>query len=383
MKYLPFLFAVIFLAGGVTTSCRNYMPTQVHCDTCCDTCKADTTHHPCDTCTKPCDTCAKPCDTCNINRDSLSHAFEWSQFSIPGETNLTGCWVFGPNDILIVGNNLWHYDGVSFSLVPAFDLTHNSVKLNGALSGYSIFAFSKTDFWLVHGSDVLHTNDGKYFDDYRPGAVNACWGSSPNDVFIVGNVGHIAHWDGVAFTQMSSGTTTDLNSVCGTDHNHVWASGRHQANNTTVLVHYDGNQWNIDDLSNDNQVKQNLLFSVWSTDSTISHEFTTVSSAFVYRKTDNQAWRIDQSVPNQIPRDTAHRVSLQAIQGNNPNDLWVAGDWGYLSHWSGKTWAKYPALFDYTNLLYGGGQLSVRGNTVCIVGFKNNNSWVAIGTRKE
>ena len=192
VKYIPLLFLVFVLAGGVSSSCR-YNPVINH----------------------PCDTCTKPCDTCNINQDSLAHAFTWQQLSIPGETSLTGCWVFSPNDIYIVGNSLWNYDGATFTLVPAI-LTKSGTTLNGAINGFNIFAFNKTDFWMVHSSGVLHTSDGKNFDLTQPGGIiNACWGTSSNDMFIVGNGGLIYHYDGTRFDSMKSNTTQDMQSIWG------------------------------------------------------------------------------------------------------------------------------------------------------------------------
>src|SRR5690349_17422524 len=128
MKIILVIIFGFLLAGGFLSSCRH--PTYPNPDTThhkCDTC--------CDTCHKPCDTCNKPCDTCNLNKDSLAHAYNWQQLTIPQEASLTGCWVFGPNDIYIVGNSLWHYDGVKFTVVPAIRTASNTT-LNGALNGF-------------------------------------------------------------------------------------------------------------------------------------------------------------------------------------------------------------------------------------------------------
>ena len=228
-KILPLIFVITMLfAGGIFSSCKKHItePPQ------------DTTHK-CDTC---CDTCHKvPCDTCNLNKDSLAHAFVWTEYinKIPGETNLTGVWVFGPNDIMICANSLYHFDGTNFTLIHA-NRNGSNTTLDGGLSGCNIFAFSKTDFWLIDGSISLHTKDGTNFDDFRPGSSNACWGSSPNDVFVVGNSGQIHHFDGTSFTQMTSNTTKDIGQVWGTSSSNVWASGWNQTTAESVLLHYDG-----------------------------------------------------------------------------------------------------------------------------------------------
>src|SRR4051812_9868170 len=118
MKYISFFFAVFLLAGA--NSCH-YNPVIVHCDT-----------------------CGLNQDSLQKIKDSLAHAFTWTEYvnKLYGEANLTGCWVFSDTDIYIVGNSLWHYDGKSFAMVPAFDRTYNNVTMNTALNGSNIFAFN-------------------------------------------------------------------------------------------------------------------------------------------------------------------------------------------------------------------------------------------------
>src|SRR5579864_7803493 len=177
---IPLLLAVFVLAGS-SSSCKKdpVSPDTTHkCDTC-----SDTTHH--------------PCDTCSLNKDSLAHAFTWTEYigKIRGEMNRTGVWVFGPNDISIVANSLWHFDGKNFTDLHPIRNGSNT-PMDGGLSGFNIFALSETDYWLIHGSIAFHTSDGSTFDDNRKGSVNACWGLASNDMFFVGNGGHIFHYDG-------------------------------------------------------------------------------------------------------------------------------------------------------------------------------------------
>jgi hypothetical protein len=295
------------LLAGAVISCKTHYPTQTkQCDTC-----SDTTHH--------------PCDTCNLNQDSLSHAFAWTEYSIPGETNLTGVWVFGVNDIVIVGNSLWHYDGASFTVIHGKDFTHG-VTLDGALSGFSVFAFSKKDYWLVHVSETLHTTDGLNFDNYRFGAVNACWGGATNDMFFVGNGGKIHHYDGTTFTEMASGTTKDLKSVWGTGHNDVWACGTNTSTGTTILLHYDGTSWSEDPISVLKGGNATGGFQgVWAVDSS-GHKFVTTGGGWLLRKTDDGSWRSDSGlIPNYLGGKSFIGI---APRGNSPSDLMAYGPWG-------------------------------------------------------
>jgi hypothetical protein len=372
MKVLPLILVIALLACGMFTSCKKHIngppdDTTHKCDTCCDTCKKDTT--------KP------PCDTCNIDKDSAAHAFVWTEYinQIPGETNITGVWVFGPNDIIIIANSIYHFDGINFTVIPAYDNTNNNVTLNGAMSGYNIFAFSKIDYWLVHGSDVLHTGDGTYFRDYRPGSSNACWGSSPNDVFVVGNGGQIHHFDGTSFSQMTSNTTKDLGSVWGTSHNNVWATGWNSSKGETVLMHYDGTSWKEDELSTSGKINDYAIGTVWACDSA-GVPIAVIAGTRVLHKTGNGIWRSDTSeVGNGL--GGGDYIGIGAFGGTS-TDIFAVGGWGFVSHWNGKTWHKYNSLFDYSNSDYGAFAFSMNGNTACGVGVKGGQGWVAIGRRK-
>ena len=62
-------------------------------------------------------------------------------------------------------------------------------------------------------------------------------------MFFVGSSGHISHFDGSNFTQMTSNTTKDLRSVWGTTHNDVWASGANTTTGETTILHFDGSTW--------------------------------------------------------------------------------------------------------------------------------------------
>jgi len=366
------LFGLVILAGSLG-SCRRYPVEPPKCDTChtpCDTCKTDTTIH--------------PCDTCNIDKDSAAHAFIWTEYNIPSETNMTGVWVFGPNDIIMNGGTLWHFDGTTFTKIDGRDATHNNAALNGAMSGYNIFAFTEDEYWLVHGSDVLHTLDGHFFDDYRPGSVNACWGSSPNDVFIVGNGGHIAHFDGMKFTDMNSGTTKDLHSVWGRNHNDIWAGGSNLTTGDVVLLHFDGTQWPETDLATVGEfgcTGCESVASVWVTDSS-NQSKAFVGGGRIHRKKNNSEWFGDDPnmVRNKLPGGSL--ISLSSISGNSSTDFMTAGDWGFVSHWNGKTWMRYDQLFNSGNSNYATQAFNFKNNTACIVGFKSGKSWIAVGRRK-
>jgi hypothetical protein len=64
------------------------------------------------------------------------------------------------------------------------------------------------------------------------------WGSSGTNVFAVGESGAILHYNGSAWSPMSSGTATNFNGIWGSSGTDVFAVGW----NGTILHHSDANK---------------------------------------------------------------------------------------------------------------------------------------------
>jgi hypothetical protein len=231
----------------------------------------------------------------------------------------------------------------------------------------------------------MHTTDGSDFDDYRQKVgVNSCWGTSTKDMFFVGNSGHILHYDGTKFDSMASPTTKDLRKVWGTSSSNVWAGGLNRSTGVSCLLHYDGVKWVEIDLSLLGQfgcAGCDGVSAVWAIDSA-GHYKTYVGGSYFYRQTDNNAWTKDgDNVGNKFTDGSF--AGITTIRGNSTTDLLCTSDWGFASHWNGKSWKRYDELYDPNNFDYYTNGMSFNGNTACIVGSKNGNSWVAIGRRSQ
>jgi hypothetical protein len=82
-----------------------------------------------------------------------------------------------------------------------------------------------SDVWAV---DNFTTHwDGHTWSEPERTAVTyaAVWAASSKDAYEVGAAGNIRHWDGKAWTQMTSGTTADLYDVWGSGPDDVYAVG--------------------------------------------------------------------------------------------------------------------------------------------------------------
>ena len=69
-------------------------------------------------------------------------------------------------------------------------------------------------------------------------------------------------------------------------------------------------------------------------------------------------------------------VSMNSIRGNDLNDIFVAGDFGLVSHFNGSTWKVYNDVFaaDYYSI-------SLKGNLIMLAGQQNGKGVITIGRR--
>jgi hypothetical protein len=324
----------------------------------CDTCNVDTTHHP-------------------TPNDTTSHTFTWSQSTLSGEGILTGCWVFGPKNIYVVGGSIWKWNGTNWN---EDTVQWSRGTLHGLLSGSSLFAFSEKDMWITNGGVVLHVV-GSYAVRFDVGgSLHSSWGTSSANMYSVGDGGTILHFDGTNWTRMASGTTKKLQNVWGTDNQHIWAAGWDVNHAISELLRYDGISWREESLETNGEGYKWGLGSIWACDSAgTCVAFSSGSQLF--RKTSLAEWREDDSDRIGNRGSDGGYIGV-TVRGNSPNDLIVGGNWGFLSHWNGKSWHVYPDFYDYTNNSFGIGALSMKDNSICVVGLKNGASWIAIGQRK-
>jgi hypothetical protein len=326
----------------------------------CDTCNVDTTHHP-------------------TPNDTTSHNFTWTESSLPNEGILTGCWVFGPKNIYVVGGSIWKWNGTNWN---EDTVQWSRGTLHGLLSGSSLFAFSEKDMWITNGGVVLHVV-GSYAVRFDVGgSLHSSWGTSSANMYSVGDGGTILHFDGTNWTRMVSGTTKNLYSIWGTSDGDIWAAGFYSTTAETGLVHYDGTAWQSIDPKTVGNIGPGTdgIGAVWTCDSS-GTPVVVLAGSGMWRRSGTGSWRSDGSLlPNKL--STGGNVGIYELSGNSANDILGAGGWGWVGHWNGRSWLRYDSLYDLSNGTYTSGGISMKNNTACVVGLKSGNSWVAIGQRK-
>lgn len=339
--------------------------------------------------------------------DTTSHNFVW-EFDTLGiyPSYLNDVAVINENNIWVVGEiktdepdtahnlpytkyNAAHWDGSEWELVR--------IQPEQYLFGQytSVFGFENNDVWF--GSSIVVHWDGNSYIPYGsnegyPGGfyVNAIWGTSSSDMYFVGGGGSIVHYDGTNFTEMESGTDTQIIDIWGTDENHIWATAydnsvddTHPEGYESVTLFYDGTSWEKLYVHSDGywpDVTDSIsggMTSVWAFEDTVY--ICSVSGIWAKPVNGNQG--------------VLHRPYLgfnswgfKSIRGNGYNDIFITTPFSQTFHFNGHSWKKIETYSDeHSNGALSATGMAVRDNIVVIVGeyYSDLKAFIMRGYRME
>lgn len=98
------------------------------------------------------------------------------------------------------------------------------------------------------------------------GNIYGIWGSKSDDVWVVGDEGLTARWNGCYWQRVESNTKVSLRAIHGFASNNIWAAGGDTANDTNVMVvHWDGAVWKVQQPST---AIRGMITGIWGSAST-------------------------------------------------------------------------------------------------------------------
>ncbi len=270
----------------------------------------------------------------------------WSPVPSGTTRSLYGIWQNGAKDIWIVGaaGTILHWDGEKISAVPS--------STNQAL--YSIWGSGTNDIWAVGGDAglIIHW-DGVAWRTVLAGddlgsypfasQTKAVWGSGASDVWIVGSGGTSSayaawHWDGLTWKFIDLAppliVLEDLVDVWGTGPQDVWAVGGRAA-----LFHWDGAAWS--------QISTTIDKNLLAISGNREGAWISGSAGTILRLSGSH-W----STINNGGYD-----DLYSIAGLTPDDAWAVGHKGVLRHWNGAVWSydRYASISNSITAISGAG----------------------------
>jgi hypothetical protein len=177
-------------------------------------------------------------------------------------------------------------------------------------TGSKVYAYLNTNVVYVLAGDAWTALPAQPTKSYK-----AMWATG-SDVFLVGAVGQVAHYDGATWDEPMAGATT-FNAVWGTSASDVYAVGG-QSTAASVVEHYDGTTWTPVASTGMG------LFAVWGA----GGEVFAAGSSIIH-----STGGAFTTMPS--PAITAH-----GLWGSSATDVDVVGDGGTILHWDGVTWVK-------------------------------------------
>ena len=323
--------------------------------------------------------------------DTTSNNFTWQTYTFgasnAGSSILYDVAIINDNDIWAVGEiymddstgqpdptpyNAVHWDGNTWE-IKRIPFLYNGQNFYGPI--YAVFEFSDQDIWFGIGN-MIYWNGIQYIPitiptaSWGPNLINKIWGSSDNDLYIVGNSGSIAHYNGSTWQKIESGTGLNIYDIWG-DYN---------ADKTSYEIYAVASQYG---LGNDRRI---LRITSNNSDSLTTNGAASIKGIWfkaadqyyvvgdgIYRKQDivNSAdWqKINYGLP---------QYYIDAVRGNSINDIFMCGDFGEMLHFNGYSWRSYLNSPNGSEILF---SLAIRGNKVVTVGIDNPYAIINIGKR--
>jgi len=329
--------------------------------------------------------------------DTTSHDFTWQSYEFGGVNGSSAFYdvaIIDENDIWAVGeihtedtdrwnadSTVWlqpynaaHWDGQKWELKRIL-FEFEGQKFYGQIN--SIFAFDKNDIWFGMGS-VIHWDGEKYQsikipDQIFPSLANKIWGTSSSDLYVVGNGGLIAHYDGTSWSKIESGTELDLLDIWGTDSDNIWVCGYTEPI-ATVILNYDGKEWQTYHYLpfneyiefNKNQISGPVR-SIWTNR---KNQLWLANYYGLYRanKSNNKSFKRYKPLIKAWNGGTTFN-----IRGNDINDIMFVSDEDSFWHFNGKTFKNYPVMGNVDNLILAMAEME---NGFIFVGFNFNQEAV-------
>ena len=332
--------------------------------------------------------------------DTTSHNFTWTIDTI-------GTYGSVLYDVAIINeNDIWAVGEIHTAETDTFDSLgnwvnpYNAVHWNGSewelkripyiYNGQPFyhpmnfaFSFKNGEVWFG-GNGIVKWTGQQFLNVEVPLsawgniAINKLWGSSSTNVYIVGNEGHIAHYDGSSWRRIESGTEVTLLDIYGSpDGSVVWACGFTDFVGT-VLLKITGITIEkvYDDLANWGRIRQDslsgTLTSLWTNN---PEEIYIISPAGMYRASANTNGEAER-----IWLNNHHLPGFPHIlRGNAENDLFTSGDFSMIAHFNGKSWYQFSELIGRISFR---GVASIHDKVFCVgEDYASLQAIIAIGTR--
>ncbi len=324
-----------------------------------------------------------------VTMDTTGHDFSWTTYEFGGQGGSSAFYdvaIIDENDIWAVGEiytkdtytydslgnwidpyNAAYWDGEKWELKRIYWNYQNNKSWSPI---YSIISFNLNDVWFGIGS-LIHW-DGKIFKSYKvpesvfPSKINKIWGTSSENLYIVGNSGLIAHYDGQSWTKIESGTDLPIQDIWGSkdertgEYEILCVASRPLYDNGKKLLKIEGN-------STREINSEGLSWSLRGLWFKANRKYIIVGDGYYESNNYNKVWKRSYNFPRKYKR---------AVVAKKINDIIICGSYSLLMHFNGYTWKYY---YDKINGWYNSSD--IKGNTAVSVGSDGRKAYIVHGKR--
>ena len=249
----------------------------------------------------------------------------------------------------------------------------------------SVFAFGANDIWFC-GNGLIHWDGNQYnpvaVPNWGPYWMNKIWGTSDNDLYVVGDNGHIAHYQNGQWSRIESGTDMSLADIVGTSDGDIFICGSDASHIRGLILKKSSSGWetiiNSRYLTPAEIFKPDLygsLPSIW-----IDEKNTLYAAGNILYQYKFGRWDYVHSLPeNFILGDPGlyYRGYIADVKGIKSNDMWIAGDRNTLRHFNGVSWKQIGHPYSPDSDI-GWETIYPTENCAVVVGYKGNSAIVML-----
>ena len=328
--------------------------------------------------------------------DTTSHDFTFATYTFGGEAEnsvLYDVAIIDENDIWAVGE-IYLLDSLGQPDPRAYNAVHwdgnqweiKRIRYYGSCSAVeypplkAIWAFSVNDIIISNGGSIGRFNGNTVNLDCRvnsllTGAIVKMWGTSNDDLYVVGNNGSIAHYQNEVWSKVESGTNLPFQDIWGAQTN----TGEEQilavasdkfGTGGKYLVKINGN---TAEHLNDIITVGVSLSGIWF----IPEKKYYLVGDGIYSKHSSfeKYWQFDSII---------YKIQYYpySVRGEGINDVVICADAGNIAHFNGVSWRIYYGETISDRLL----SVSIEDSMIIAVGSRynngiNNNAIIYFGRR--